>query len=339
MRNAFADEVTRLGERDERVVLLSGDIGNKLFDRFRERCPGRFYNCGIAEQNMIGVAAGMALAGLRPIVYTITPFTTTRCYEQIRVDLCYHRAPVLVVGTGSGLSYAELGPTHHSLEDLAIMRVLPEMSVFAPCDDAELRHGMSAALTLSGPSYMRIGKKGEPRVHESLQHLEVGRVIPLQEGLDLCLIASGTIVPVAQAAARLLERQGYSISVVSAPCIKPFDEAYLARAFSCHAVVATVEEHSRIGGLGGLVAEWRARTQSDGARLMSFGADDCFLHEIGSQEHARSLHGLTAENIAVRCAAALEVAADEAPAQPGQSVGDKLDEVIDHVNGKSACVA
>lgn len=305
MRNAFADEVTRLGERDPRVVLLSGDIGNKLFDRFRERCPGRFYNCGIAEQNMIGVAAGLALSGLRPIVYTITPFTTTRCYEQIRVDLCYHRAPVLVVGTGSGLSYAELGPTHHSLEDLAIMRVLPDMSVFAPCDEAELRHGMAAALRLPGPSYMRIGKKGEPRVHAALDGLEVGRVIPVAEGRDLCLVATGTVVPVAQAAARLLGERGLSAALVSAPCIKPFDEEFLARAFARYRLVATVEEHSRIGGLGSLVAEWRARQPTEGARLLSFGADDCFMHEIGSQEYARSLHGLTAENIAARCAAAL----------------------------------
>lgn len=305
MRNAFADEVTRLGERDARVVLLSGDIGNKLFDRFRERCPGRFINCGIAEQNMIGVAAGLALSGLRPIVYTIAPFTTTRCYEQIRIDLCYHRAPVLVVGTGAGLSYAELGPTHHSLEDLAIMRVLPDMSVLAPCDEAELRHGMAAALRQPGPCYMRIGKKGEPRVHVALEGFELGRVIALSEGRDLCLVASGTVVPVAQAASKLLAERGLSAAVVSAPSIKPFDEDFLARAFARYRLVVTVEEHSRIGGLGGLVAEWRARQESAGARLLSFGADDCFLHETGSQEHARSLHGLTAQNIAARCQAAL----------------------------------
>src|SRR5579859_4922105 len=121
MRNAFAEEMVKLGEADPRVVLLSGDIGNKLFDPFKERCPGRFFNCG--------VAAAMAMSGLRPVVYTITPFTTTRCFEQIRVDVCYHHAPVIIVGTGSGLSYAELGPTHHSCEDLAILRTLPGMTV------------------------------------------------------------------------------------------------------------------------------------------------------------------------------------------------------------------
>ncbi len=307
MRNAFADEITRLGERDERVVLLTGDIGNKLFDGFKDRFPKRFYNCGVAEQNMIGVAAGMALSGLRPVVYTIAPFTTTRCYEQIRVDLCYHGAPVVVVGTGSGLSYAELGPTHHSLEDLAIMRVLPDMTVLAPCDEAELRAGLAAALALPGPSYMRIGKKGEPKVHRALPSFALGKVIALMEGTEICLIATGTIVPVALAAARALNERGICAAVVSAPCIKPFDEAYLREAFSRYPLIATIEEHSRIGGLGALVAQWRAEHANDGARLVSFGTDDVFMHEIGSQDYARSLHGLTAGNIAQRCSEFYEV--------------------------------
>ena len=129
MRNAFADEMTLLAATDKRVVVLSGDIGNKLFDKLKLVDEQRFYNCGIAEANMMGVAAGMAMSGLRPFVYTITPFATTRCFEQIRVDVCYHHAPVVIVGTGSGLSYSELGPTHHSLEDMAILRTLPGMRV------------------------------------------------------------------------------------------------------------------------------------------------------------------------------------------------------------------
>jgi transketolase len=165
MRNAFADEITKLGAVDQRVVLLSGDIGNKLFDKYKEKAEGRFFNCGVAEANMMSVAAGMALCGLRPVIYTITPFTTTRCFEQIRVDACYHKAPVIIVGTGSGLSYAELGPTHHSCEDMAILRALPEMTVMAPGDVPELRAALRAALKQDGPVYIRIGKKGEPNIH------------------------------------------------------------------------------------------------------------------------------------------------------------------------------
>lgn len=174
MRNAFAEEMTKLAQQDARVVLLSGDIGNKLFDKFKQVDETRFYNCGVAEANMMGVAAGMALSGLRPVVYTITPFTTTRCFEQIRVDACYHKAPVIIVGTGSGLSYAELGPTHHSLEDMAILRTLPGMRVIAPCDTSELRCALHAALKEDGPVYIRIGKKGEPAIHQNLAAFKIG---------------------------------------------------------------------------------------------------------------------------------------------------------------------
>ena len=139
MRNAFADEVTRLATEDERVVLLSGDIGNRLFDKYKALAPDRFFNCGVAEQNMTGMAAGLALSGLRPITYTITPFVTTRCLEQIRVDVCYHNVPVVICGVGAGLSYAGLGATHHSNEDVAFLRSLPNMSVMAPGDPAEAR--------------------------------------------------------------------------------------------------------------------------------------------------------------------------------------------------------
>jgi transketolase len=125
MRNAFAEEITKIGAADDRVVLLSGDIGNRLFDDFKDRAPDRFFNCGVAEANMMSVAAGMALSGLRPVVYTITPFVTTRCLEQIRDDVCYHKAPVTIVGVGSGLGYASLGATHQSLEDIAFLRRLP----------------------------------------------------------------------------------------------------------------------------------------------------------------------------------------------------------------------
>jgi len=196
MRNAFADEITRLGASDPRVVLLSGDIGNKLFDKFKQQAQNRFYNCGVAEANMMSVAAGMALSGLRPVVYTITPFTTTRCFEQIRVDVCYHGAPVVIVGTGAGLSYAELGPTHHSLEDLALLRSLPGMTVFAPCDEVELRLGLRAALRQDHPVYMRIGKKGEPVIHDRQPDFQLGKAITIREGEHVCLISTGNMMPV-----------------------------------------------------------------------------------------------------------------------------------------------
>ena len=305
MRNAFADEITKLGVSDPRVVLLSGDIGNKLFDKFKQHSGDRFLNCGVAEANMMSVAAGMALSGLRPVIYTITPFTTTRCFEQIRVDACYHSVPVTIVGTGAGLSYAELGPTHHSLEDMAILRTLPGMTVLAPCDETELRLGLRAALQQDGPVYMRIGKKGEPAIHKQLPDFRLGKALTVKEGADVCLISTGNIMPVVLGAADLLAGQGVSARVESFHTIKPLDTDRLAELFSHYPLVAVVEEHGRIGGLGGSISEWFAIGEHKQACMLHFGTDDIFMHEVGSQDYARRKFGLTAENIAEKVSARL----------------------------------
>lgn len=305
MRNAFADEITKLGAADPRVVLLSGDIGNKLFDKFKLAAPGRFLNCGVAEANMMSMAAGMALSGLRPVIYTITPFTTTRCFEQIRVDVCYHKAPVIIVGTGSGLSYAELGPTHHSLEDLAILRVLPDMTVFAPCDEVELRLGLRAGLQQNVPMYMRIGKKGEPVIHAQAPDFRLGKAITVREGAHVCLISTGTMMPVVLEASDLLAGRGVSARVESFHTVKPLDTARLADLFARFPLVAIAEEHSRLGGLGGAVAEWLAGEEVPRGRLLCFGTDDAFMHEVGSQDYARGKFGLAAGNIAEKVAGRL----------------------------------
>ncbi len=302
MRNAFAEEITALGDADPRVVLLSGDIGNKLFDPFKRVAPDRFLNCGVAEANMMSVAAGMALSGLRPVVYTITPFTTTRCFEQIRVGVCYHRAPVIIVGTGAGLSYAELGPTHHSLEDLALLRTLPGMTVIAPCDAVELRLALRAALAHDSPGYMRIGKRGEPIVHAQAPDLRLGRAITMREGEHVCLVSTGNVMPVVLEAAGMLAETGISARVESFHTVKPLDTARLAEIFTRYPLVAVVEEHGRTGGLAGAIAEWLAGQDEPCGRLLGFGTADAFMHEIGSQDYARKKFGLTAANIAEKVA-------------------------------------
>jgi len=276
---------------------LSGDIGNNLFEDLKQVGERHFLNCGIAEANMIAVAAGMAMSGLRPIVYTITPFTTTRCFEQIRVDLCYHEAPVTIVGTGSGLSYAELGPTHHSLEDIAILRSLPGMTVMAPCDIREMQAGLRAALRHDGPVYIRIGKKGEPNIHAADIDLTIGKAIELQAGDDIALLATGVIMPEALKAAEILSERGLSVGVASFPSVKPLDTAYLEDVTKRSKLLVTIEEHGRIGGFGSAVAEWRAGRRN-GPPLLMLGASDEFLHVIGDQNFARDIYGLTAEKIA-----------------------------------------
>lgn len=297
MRNAFANEVTQLAKLDDRVVLLSGDIGNKLFDDFKRVDAARFFNCGVAEANMMGVAAGMALSGLRPIIYTITPFTTTRCFEQIRVDVCYHQAPVVIVGTGSGLSYAELGPTHHSLEDMAILRTLPDMQVYAPCDSIELRAILQFVLQQDKPAYIRIGKKGEPNIHSEEARVEVGKINIVRDGHEVILLGAGTILPEVLKAADILQERDVSASVASVHCVKPLDIEFIKKATEQFPVLVSVEEHGEIGGLGSAIADWMVSVNSS-ARLLKFATPNEFMHETGSQEYARKKYGLTGDTIA-----------------------------------------
>ena len=300
MRNAFAAEITEIAGKDERLILLMGDIGNHLFDRYKERYPERFYNCGVAEANMIGVAAGLASSGFRPVCYTITPFATTRCLEQIRVDLCYHRVPVVVVGTGAGLSYASLGATHHSCEDLAMLRVLPEMTVLCPGDPLEVRACIRAAVKADGPVSMRIGKKGEQAIHEEVPEIKIGKCTVVKEGTSVCLLNAGNTLPLALQAATELDALGFPTEVVSFHSIKPLDEDYLSRAFTRFYVVATVEEHSILGGLGSSVAEWISERNGTKPQFFRFGTSDEFLRVAGDQAYARKLYGLTAENLVMR---------------------------------------
>jgi len=306
MRNAFAEEMTKVAATDKRVVVLSGDIGNRLFDKLKAVDESRFYNCGVAEANMMGVAAGLALSGLRPFVYTITPFTTTRCFEQIRVDVCYHRAPVVIVGTGSGLSYAELGPTHHSLEDMAILRTLPGMRVMAPCDSSELRQVLHEVLKDDSPTYIRIGKKGEADIHTSLPDLRLGKALVIRPGSDVTLLCAGNMMAETLKAADLLAASGLSAEVVSFHTVKPLDNDYLQQALTRFKLLVTVEEHSRIGGFGSAVAEWRLAQPKNIVQLC-FGTADEFMHEVGSQTYARKKYGLTADNIAATTLAAVRL--------------------------------
>ena len=252
----------------------------------------------------MGVAAGMALV-ISTCVYTITPFTTTRCFEQIRVDVCYHQAPVLIVGTGSGLSYANLGPTHHSLEDIAILRTLPGMRVLAPCDSTELRLAMNALLEDDIPAYIRIGKKGEADIHTSPPKFKVGEAIIVRPGNDVALLCAGTLMSETLKAADILKESRISAEVVSFHTIKPLDEIYLQSVSTRFKLLITVEEHSRIGGFGSAVSEWRSSTNC-AIQQISLGTDDEFMHEVGSQSYARKKYGLTAENIAARVAASLK---------------------------------
>lgn len=306
MRNAFARAVGVAAERDPSVVLLSGDIGNRLFDDFKERFPGRFFNCGVAEANMMSMAAGMASCGMRPVVYTITPFLTYRCMEQIRNDVCYHSQRVVIVGTGSGLSYASLGTTHHSCEEMGMLRLLPGLTVLAPADPLEVEMTLYAATQHTGPVYIRIGKKGEPTVHTSALSWRIGEPIRMREGREVALLSTGTLLQECMQAAEVLAARSITATVLSMPTLKPLNTGVLEEVFSTHQLVATVEEHSVLGGLGGSVAEWLSDQVHSVAKLLRIGTPDAFLHRNGEQEHAREILGLTPGVMAERIAARLQ---------------------------------
>ncbi len=285
-----------MAQADPRVVLLSGDIGNRLFDKLRAQSPRQFLNCGVAEQNMMGVAAGMGLSGLRPIVYTITPFTTVRCLEQIKVDVAYHQSPVIIVGTGSGLSYASLGPTHHSLEDFAIFRAIPNLQILAPWDAPSLRACLRMALDSGRPTYIRIGKKGEADLCGSMPVPAIGDGLTLRQGNHLCIMAVGTVAHEAKAAGALMEAEGVDAEVVLAHTVKPSPTLLFEILLKRFDGFVTVEEHARIGGFGESFLSHLAMSGQQ-KRVVCLGTGDSFIPVVGTQAFARSYFQIDAAAI------------------------------------------
>ena len=297
MRNAFARAVTELAQSRDDVVLLAGDIGNRLFDQFKENYPDRFFNCGVAEAGMTGIAAGLAATGLLPITYTITPFNTVRCLEQIRLDICYPNYPAIIVGTGAGLSYASLGATHHSVEDIALMRMLPNMHIVCPGDPLEVELALKAAADLKRPVYLRLGKKGEPTIHQENPSFEIGKGIVLRNGEKVALLSVGNMLGVSFEVAELLEKSGISPMLASLHTVKPLDELLLEKVFANFDRVVVIEEHSRSGGAGSAILEWAHSRKIAVSRLINVGLPDQFFSACGSQHQARESFGLDAESI------------------------------------------
>lgn len=312
MRNAFADELCKLAAVDSRVMLLSGDIGNNLFNTFKKICPNQFLNCGAAEAGMTGVAAGLALCGLRPVTYSIAAFNPGRCAEQVRLDLALHNLPVVVVGVGAGLSYSSLGPTHHSLEDIAWMRPIPGMSILCPSDAVSTRCALRAVLKHDGPTYLRLGKKNEPVVYEQEPDFAIGKSLPVKPWGCVCLVSVGTMLPTVLEAAALLDAQGISAGVLDLLSVKPLDVDMLEKIFAEVDLVAVVEEHVPAGGAWSALAEWLSQQPARKARLLRCGTEDAFFTEGGGQGWARKHFGLTAEGVAERVAAVLNAGAGTA---------------------------
>ena len=297
MRNAFIQALTEVAEQDPRVVFLTADLGFKLFDDFARRCPGRFMNVGVAEANMVGTAAGLALEGKKPFIYSIVPFVTLRCLEQVRNDVCYHNVDVKLVGVGGGYSYGQNGPTHHALEDIAAMRAIPNLSVVCPGDPAETVAAVHALAQHDGPAYLRLGRAGEPKVHPAPVTFAHGRALELKPGTGVVLLSTGNMLSTAMQVAELLTQRDQPCGVVSMPYVKPLDRDALTRAAASASLLVTIEEHSLVGGFGSAVLE-ELSSLGLTARVRRFGAPDRFSSACGDQAFHREAAGLTPQAIA-----------------------------------------
>jgi transketolase len=317
MRTAFLHTLFELAKQDPRIVFMTGDLGFSVVEPFMKELPGQFINAGIAEQNMTGMAAGMALSGKIVFTYSIANFPTLRCLEHIRNDVCYHHANVKIVAIGGGFAYGAMGASHHATEDLGIMRMLPEIAVLAPGDPTEARHATRAVVAHPGPCYLRLGKAGEPTVHPGEIDFQLGRAIRLREGGDLTLISTGSFLQTTAKVAERLAGQGIAARVLSMHTLKPFDtEAVLAAARETGAI-ATLEEHSVIGGLGSAVAEVLAEADGPRVPFRRIGLPSAFSPHIGSQEYMQGRHGLDEASVTDTLRAFLDV--DRTPAAPAMS--------------------
>ena len=297
MRNAFVKTLTEMAEKDSRVTLIVGDLGFGVVADFAERFPNQFLNIGVAEQNMTGVAAGMAMAGRIVFTYSIANFPTIRCLEQVRNDVCYHKLNVVVVCVGGGFTYGALGMTHHATEDLAIMRSLPNMTVFAPGDPLEADAATRAAGGGMGPVYLRLGRAGEPIVHEQAPiPWAIGRAIRAREGTDGTLISTGGMLATAVEVANRLSESGQQVRILSMPTLKPFDSDSVLQAAEETDFVVTLEEHTILGGLGSAVAEVLAESGCS-VLFKRIGVPATFTKEVGSQDHLRRINKLDPSSI------------------------------------------
>ena len=302
MRNAFSDAITAEAKRDPRVLLLTGDHGYALFDSFRKACPDQYINCGIAEQNMVGVAAGLARAGFRPIVYGLAAFVPVRVLEQIKIDVCYERLPVIFIGDGAGLVYSYLGTSHQSTEDIACTRAIPDLIVLSPADRFEMAAALALAFNAASPVYLRMGKSDRGDVHRGPVDFSGGQMICAKKGgSDVVMLATGSMV---KTALELTDR-GVDAQVWSVPSIKPLDSASLGEICRQAKVLITLEEHSVFGGLGSCIAEEVAKINP--VPICRIGIEDRFSALCGSYDYLLKEHEIDLKSVKQRVECFLQV--------------------------------
>lgn len=291
MRTAFIEELISLARRNERLFLVVGDLGFSVVEPFAEEFPERYLNAGVAEQNMTGVAAGLASEGYQVFTYSIANFPTIRCAEQIRNDVCYHNLPVTVVSVGGGMAYGSLGYSHHAVQDYAIMRSFPNMRVLAPGDPGEARESLQWIVKNPGPSYLRLGKAGEPNLHD-VRGIDQGPLLIREGSAGLALVSTGGMLGVAIEVSDRLRNEGVHLAVYSMPFLHPMSAEFI-KPLTSYPHIMSLEEHGAAGGLGSILREYLPHS----VEIASHCVPETTADMVGSQAYLRQISGLDPESL------------------------------------------
>ena len=297
MRDTFVRTLLEIAKKDKNVYIITGDLGFGVLKPFWTELPDQIINAGIAEQNMTSIAAGLAMQGKIVYTYSIGNFPTLRCIEQIRNDCAYHNANVKVVCVGGGFVYGSLGMSHHATEDIAMMRSLPDVTVLAPGDLIEAEAATKAIYETPGTCYLRLGRGGEKRIHETLDNFTIGKAIEIQNGKRVAVFSAGAIFDEVNEACGELKEQGITPTVYTFPTVKPIDKDVILNCARTHKAIVTVEEHNLSGGFGSAVAEVLAESDGAKAKLVRVALDDRYSCIVGSQKYLRKQYSIDAKAI------------------------------------------
>jgi len=303
MRNTVINKITALAKSNKDIFLITGDAGFGVLDEFRKSFPDRFLNLGVAEQNMIGFSAGLALTGYKVVIYNIIPFLFYRCYEQLRNDICYQRLPVTLIGIGSGFTYAPQGITHYSVEDIAIARTLPNLNILSPADPIEALKCAEFAIKSKEPVYIRLAKSGEAAIHKA-GLVTIEKPIVINKGKDVAILFYGSV---GNEVIKAVEGLKKPPTVISIPMIQPLNFNYLLGKLKDIHTLITVEEHFVEGGLGSIISDWILRERLT-FRLRKLGIKNEFIHAVKNVSGMRAKYGICCENIKKEIKEALEYA-------------------------------
>lgn len=298
MRTTFINTLTQMAREDEKIMCIIGDTGFSVFEEFEKEFGERFVNVGIAEQNFVSFGAGLAAMGMKPYIYNVVSFMTLRATEQILLDVCYQENPVVLVGVGGGFAYDTAGPTHHALQDIAMMTAIPNMTVVCPGDPVEMKAIMEQSGNYGQPLYIRIGRSVDPIVHTMPIEYKIGKAIKIKEGKEAAIFASGVVLNDAVKTCNELEKKGISSALYSMPTIKPIDEECILECARQGKAIFTVEEHSIIGGLGDAVARVLVERMVEyPVKFKRFGVSDTFVPVTGTREYLRDLFGFSSDKM------------------------------------------